>query len=54
MFQSPRSGKFESNEEVIVAAINEYKFQSPRSGKFESNDKNGVEIFEGDLVVSIP
>ena len=39
MFQSPRSGKFESNfekikENKVVSAI---MFQSPRSGKFESN-----------------
>ena len=38
MFQSPRSGKFESN----LVSINGFHtvidvFQSPRSGKFESN-----------------
>ena len=39
MFQSPRSGKFESNTSEISALADEIKlkFQSPRSGKFESN-----------------
>ena len=39
-FQSPRSGKFESNIntlEEIVDSLPEKEFQSPRSGKFESN-----------------
>ncbi len=39
MFQSPRSGKFESNnlayENVDMELVE--LFQSPRSGKFESN-----------------
>ena len=37
VFQSPRSGKFESNNmlEIILGFI--FLFQSPRSGKFESN-----------------
>ena len=41
MFQSPRSGKFESNKMrksvITVKGIHTEKFQSPRSGKFESN-----------------
>ena len=38
-FQSPRSGKFESNKfEANVAEMQaRHAFQSPRSGKFESN-----------------
>ena len=41
MFQSPRSGKFESNN-IFQADRNFYiSFQSPRSGKFESNAKAG-------------
>ena len=37
-FQSPRSGKFESNNggELDLEKL-EKAFQSPRSGKFESN-----------------
>ena len=38
MFQSPRSGKFESNVEGDKSNfLNTVEFQSPRSGKFESN-----------------
>ena len=38
-FQSPRSGKFESNlNPGINRFTDEEMFQSPRSGKFESND----------------
>ena len=37
-FQSPRSGKFESNLKIDLAhEANREPFQSPRSGKFESN-----------------
>ena len=37
-FQSPRSGKFESNvTESYLLTTTECQFQSPRSGKFESN-----------------
>ena len=36
-FQSPRSGKFESNTMVYTRTEEEILFQSPRSGKFESN-----------------
>ena len=36
-FQSPRSGKFESNVEVNPPTVGQLSFQSPRSGKFESN-----------------
>ena len=42
-FQSPRSGKFESN--AHEEGGNEYRwvtFQSPRSGKFESNMVLGI------------
>ena len=41
MFQSPRSGKFESNKqsEIIYNYELALSFQSPRSGKFESNKK---------------
>ena len=40
-FQSPRSGKFESNELVRrgLRGGGGMMFQSPRSGKFESNGK---------------
>ena len=40
-FQSPRSGKFESNLQAGKSAIpyaTLFLFQSPRSGKFESNE----------------
>ena len=38
VFQSPRSGKFESNvTESYLLTTTECQFQSPRSGKFESN-----------------
>ena len=39
-FQSPRSGKFESNFKGLNIKLfsDDIKFQSPRSGKFESND----------------
>jgi len=39
-FQSPRSGKFESNITGVKYACNSglTSFQSPRSGKFESNN----------------
>ena len=39
LFQSPRSGKFESNLSLIkrCASYKYLPFQSPRSGKFESN-----------------
>ena len=40
LFQSPKSGKFESNmRTTIVTASAPMKwFQSPKSGKFESNN----------------
>ena len=44
MFQSPRSGKFESNQNKIQQKQKDTKFQSPRSGKFESNAKAGSEL----------
>ena len=40
-FQSPRSGKFESNENTLIKKLKDESlllFQSPRSGKFESNE----------------
>ena len=39
LFQSPKSGKFESNRtKQITKKVNgEEMFQSPKSGKFESN-----------------
>ena len=55
-FQSPKSGKFESNEladESLDSLINEL-FQSPRSGKFESNKTNTKENKMANLKVSIP
>ena len=37
-FQSPRTGKFESNEVLVCFMfLPTIQFQSPRSGKFESN-----------------
>ena len=38
-FQSPRSGKFESNlvDKLKESRYSYMSFQSPRSGKFESN-----------------
>ena len=37
-FQSPRTGKFESNKEFQIGTLHpRKKFQSPRTGKFESN-----------------
>ena len=50
-FQSPRSGKFESNKNRTYWARlcwlyrNRIGFQSPRSGKFESNSlKNTLRL----------
>ena len=41
-FQSPKSGKFESNEADHVRSLcyGASGFQSPKSGKFESNSIN--------------
>ena len=56
MFQSPRSGKFESNLIDSYADSKDWNgsFQSPRSGKFESNSM----LYDQDLTlledVSIP
>ena len=46
LFQSPRSGKFESNEDTFEDIKEDVKeFQSPRSGKFESNSlKNTLRL----------
>ena len=41
-FQSPRSGKFESNAAETASDFVNDAFQSPRSGKFESNKEVGV------------
>ena len=39
MFQSPKSGKFESNRIYLGWKLMDIVgFQSPRSGKFESNE----------------
>ena len=53
-FQSPRSGKFESNEKLNQIVDNaKLSFQSPRSGKFESN-KAGSNTMYCNKPVSIP
>ena len=39
MFQSPKSGKFESNTVYSHHPRFRDAFQSPKSGKFESNDE---------------
>ena len=42
LFQSPRSGKVESNQQLLPHLERldaQLKFQSPRSGKFESNTR---------------
>ena len=57
MFQSPKSGKFESNMEIMFELVLAFiLFQSPKSGKFESNEllepKNAGRNFDWD--VSIP
>ena len=40
MFQSPKSGKFESNMKKVYKDLSVYTaFQSPKSGKFESNQR---------------
>ena len=45
LFQSPRSGKFESNFEYESNDEINDVFQSPRSGKFESNSlKNTLRL----------
>ena len=53
-FQSPRSGKFESNvlkKDVISSTLRGGTFQSPRSGKFESNyrynEQSGAYLSDG-------
>ena len=57
MFQSPKSGKFESNagvnEKNILSTI-ENRFQSPKSGKFESNRKLAKSATSNPVIVSIP
>ena len=54
-FQSPRTGKFESNmePEVLETDSNTVEFQSPRTGKFESN-LNKRFLSSGYPTVSIP
>ena len=46
-FQSPRSGKFESNQQCrsSMVVINSTMFQSPKSGKFESNQEYSQHYF---------
>ena len=48
MFQSPRSGKFESNKgkKGKKAEAEAETFQSPRSGKFESNSKGPEQLVD--------
>ena len=41
-FQSPKSGKFESNGKFYSIPEAALVFQSPKSGKFESNLSNNV------------
>ena len=47
-FQSPKSGKFESNgiRHLKVLVKLEKLFQSPKSGKFESNTLLGMESLD--------
>ena len=56
MFQSPRTGKFESNVrnhiDPILTSVK--TFQSPRTGKFESNFNVNGEMREETVFVSIP
>ena len=54
-FQSPRSGKIESNFSLVYRSkALLLAFQSPRSGKIESNE--GLELLSGKTLhdVSIP
>ena len=54
MFQSPKSGKFESNMKKVYKDLSVYTaFQSPKSGKFESNEQLLVDGYSRDDV-SIP
>ena len=55
-FQSPRTGKFESNvEKTSVFQFDGLVFQSPRTGKFESNVFRYRELTVGlGYSVSIP
>ena len=47
-FQSPRSGKFVSNEETEESTVaDDFMFQSPRSGKFVSNTSKQECLEEG-------
>ena len=56
MFQSPRSGKFESNLVAVQPdlTLSTVSFQSPRSGKFESNLKFTTFKDRGDLLFQSP
>ena len=49
MFQSPKSGKFESNTENFGQNVHGNLFQSPKSGKFESNELVYRELVAGIL-----
>ena len=54
-FQSPRSGKFESNKDKPVIIVpDSISFQSPRSGKFESNNLHVNVENPSQNIVSIP
>ena len=49
-FQSPRTGKFESNNFIFIKELKMRNsvFQSPRTGKFESNSlKNALKLTMG-------
>ena len=56
MFQSPRTGKFESNFRCCSCKmwLLQQLFQSPRTGKFESNEKEVGIVEQKQFTVSIP
>ena len=53
-FQSPRSGKFESNVRNAYITSKDFlmKFQSPKSEKFESNDIMDASILNNQMFQS--
>ena len=54
LFQSPRSGKFVSDEKFMRKRSTKKMFQSPRSGKFVSDKGASVRHLNGKTSVSIP
>ena len=57
LFQSPRSGKFESNQDFAHLTDEQKetaKFQSPRSGKFESNGAKMNNVLARSLTFQSP